>query len=217
MFIRQFHFPRVISIVTIFAIAMPLQIARADTVSTSFENLGAGTISIGMSPFTATFTNGNAMTVGNPAFYRTGSWSWHVSQGVTGLITLETPASNVDLWVKETPGGAGEVRAIDTGGATIATLQVSGAFQNFLVTRTATETLIASVEYQNTGTADVVMDDFSFTADLPTGEPLDDPIPAAIPQGSVEIQDLRDQRSRLLLHVLEHLGGQEDTLACRTG
>ena len=186
MFAKQRYFARAISIAAILTVLLPLQIVRADTVSTSFENVSAGTISIGTSPITATFTNGSAMTVGNPAFYHSGGWSWHVPQGVTGVVTFETPASDVGLWVRDTPGGAGQVRAIDTGGATIATLQISGAFQNFVVTRTAGETLIARVEYQNTGSADIVMDDFSFTANVAAG-PLDDPIPASIPLGTIEI------------------------------
>ena len=180
---------RVLSIVAAILLAAisPLS-ANADTVSTSFENVGAGSFTIGTSPITATFDGGNAQTVGNTAFYRTGAFSWHVASGATATISFETPASEVDLWIRDTPGGAGEVRAIDTGGATLATLAVTGAFQNFVVTRASGETLIDRIEYQNTGSADIVMDDFSFTADEPTGGALDDPIPAPVMQGSNEVQ-----------------------------
>jgi len=187
MFARLSRSGKLISVLMVFTLVL-CQAVRADTVSTSFENLGAGTISIGTSPITATFMGGNARTVGNAAFYHSGSWSWHVAAGVTATVTLETAASVVDLWVRNTTGGsAGEVRAIDTGGTTIATLTITGNFQNFVVTRGMGETLIASVEYQNTGSADIVMDDFSFTANEPTGGPLDDPIPATIALGSKEI------------------------------
>lgn len=188
MFTRNFNFRRLSSIVILIAIAQLFQTAQADTVTTSFESLGSGTISIGTSPITATFTGGNAQTVGNPAFYRTGAWSWHVATGSTGTVTFETSASVVNLWIRDTPGGSGEVRAIDTAGSTIATMTVTSAFQNFIVTRSGTETLIVRIEYQNTGNADIVMDDFSFTADTPSGMPIDDPIPGAIPLGSTEIQ-----------------------------
>ena len=104
--------------------ALLSQAAQADTVTTSFENLGGGTITIGTSPFTATFTGGNAQTVGVGAYYHSGAYSWHVAPGFTGTVTFETAASDVNLWVRDTPGGAGEVRAIDSGGATVATLTI---------------------------------------------------------------------------------------------
>ena len=62
------------------------RLVMADTVSTSFENLGAGDFSIGISPITATFSGGNAQTVGNPAFYRNGIFSWHVGPNTTATI-----------------------------------------------------------------------------------------------------------------------------------
>jgi len=176
-----------LSILMFAAIVALSQPARGDTVSTSFEGLSGGTISIGTSPITATFTEGNAQTVGVGAYYHSGIFSWHINAGTTAVVTFETAASAVDLWVRDTPGGAGEVRAIDSGGATVASLTITGSFQNFVVTRGAGETLIASVEYQNTGSADIVMDDFSFTADEPTGGPLDNPIVATIPLGPIEI------------------------------
>lgn len=189
MSIGRFRSSKKVSISTIFVCAILAASARADTVSTSFEGLGSGTISIGTSPFTATFTGGNARTVGNLNFYHTGSWSWHVAAGITATIAFETAASDVDLWVRDTPGGSGEVRAIDTAGVTVVTLVVSGSFQHLVVTRMPAETLIATIEYQNTGTADIVMDDFTFTAEQPSGGvPLDDPIPATIPRGMIEIQ-----------------------------
>ena len=163
-------------------------LVHAATVTTSFEGLGAGTFTIGTTPITATFSGGTAQTIGQPQFYRTGAFSWHVASGATGLIIFETDASEVDLWVRDTPGGSGEVRAIDTTGATLATMTVTNAFQNFVVTRTAGQTLIDRVEYENTGGADIVMDDFEFTAVEATGGPVDDPIPAPIPQGTKELQ-----------------------------
>ena len=187
MFTKLFRSSKLISTITILAVALLSQTARADTVSTSFENLGAGAFSIGTSPITAAFNGGTAQTVGNPAFYHSGAFSWHVSAGLTATVTFETPASVVDLWIRDTPGGAGQVRAIDIDGVTVMTLTVTNSFARFVVTRGAGETLIARVEYQNTGGSDIVMDDFSFTADEPTGGPLDNPIAATIPLGNAEI------------------------------
>jgi glucose/arabinose dehydrogenase len=187
MFTKLFGFNKLLATVSIVAIALLSQTARADTVSTGFENLNTGTISIGTSPITATFAGGNAQTVGIGAYYHSGLYSWHVSGGVTATVTFETPASVVNLWVRDTPGGAGEVRAVDTIGATVMSLTITNAFQNFVVTRGAGETLIARIEYENTGSSDIVMDDFSFTADEPSGGPLDNPIAATIQLGPIEI------------------------------
>jgi len=156
----------IIMVAMILATAIVVEAARADTVTTSFEGFATGTFSIGTSPISATFTGGNAQTVGNFQYYHTGRYSWHVSAGSIATITFESPASSVDLWYRNTPGGAGEVRAIDTGGAVIGTGTVTSTFQNFVVTRGAGNTLIASVEFENTGTADIVMDDVRFSATI---------------------------------------------------
>ncbi len=109
----------IITAVMILATAMVARAARADTVSTSFEGLGPGTFTVGTSPISASFAGGRAQTVGNSDFYHSGSFSWHVSAGSIATITFETPASSVDLWYRDTPGGAGEVRAIDTGSVVV--------------------------------------------------------------------------------------------------
>ena len=175
---------------TLLGIMLTTQASLADTVSTSFENLGAGDFTIGASPISATFAGGTAQTVGNLAFYRTGLFSWHVASGVTATVTFETAASEVNFWFRDTPnGGPVEVRVIDEGGVVVGQATGTQSFQNLTVTRMVGETLIASVEVENPGAQDIVVDDFEFTADVAVGGgPIDDPIPAAIPQGSTEIQ-----------------------------
>lgn len=183
----------VLALVAAFSFAAAFD-AAADTVSTSFETEPPGDFTIGTSPITAQFRNGNAMTVGNPALYQSGTHSWHVSAGVTGVIEFETPASEVDFWFRDAAGGGPSVaRVIDVNDAVVSQTTGSQSFQNVTVTRAQGETLIARVELEHqgaAGAADVVMDDFTFTAEAGGmgGQPLDDPIPAAIPQGDVTIQ-----------------------------
>ena len=74
--------------------------SQADTVSTSFEGLPSGDFTIGTSPITATFTSGTALTVGVPENYHTGLYSWHVHASTPAVISFETPASNIRLWIK---------------------------------------------------------------------------------------------------------------------
>ena len=62
------------------SIFMYSNIAAAESGSTSFEFRDSGTFSIGEAPFTATFVGGIAQTLGNPAYYHSGLFSWHVPQ-----------------------------------------------------------------------------------------------------------------------------------------
>lgn len=163
---------------------------RAETFSTSFETDPPGDFTIGMAPITASFENGNAQTVGNPGLYVTGSHSWHVGPGVTGIVAFETAASDVDFFFRNAPGaGPSTARVIDVDDNVISTTDGTQSFINISVSRMAGETLIDRVEIENSGGAsDVVVDDFSFTAEASMGGgPLMDPIPEAIPQG-VEIR-----------------------------
>ena len=179
------------------AIAVSLLVpglASADTVSTSFENDPSGDFTIGTAPITATFANGEAMTVGNAALYHSGTHSWHISASTTGVVTFETDASVVDLWFRNAnSAGPSEVRVIDVGGNVLSTTVGSQSFQNVVVNRNPGESLIASIEVENMGNSgDVVVDDVSFTAEAdapppPGPTPLDDPIPESIPVGT-EIQ-----------------------------
>lgn len=187
------------AIVTLFF--LPLVVA-AEVVTTSFEDNPNGDFTIGTSPVTATFTNGEAMTVGNGALYHSGIHSWHISPNTTGIVTFETAASVVDLWFRDASGaGPSEVRVIDVDGIVLSTTVGSQTFQNVVVSRASGETLIASVEVRNNGgSGDVVVDDFSFTAEEagmppPGPMPLEDPIPRPIPTGA-EIQ---------LAHVVDGL------------
>lgn len=161
--------------------------AEADTVSTSFESVPSGDFTIGTSPVTATFTNGNAQTVGNLALYVTGTHSWHISPGTTASVAFETPASEVTFFFRDTPdAGPSEARVLDVDGMVLSATTGTQSFQQITVTRAAGEPLIASVEVENSGgSGDVVVDDVSFTAEEPTvGGPLEDPIPEPIPLGA---------------------------------
>jgi len=168
-----------------------VQTAQAVDVSTSFEEFNnQSTVVIGTSPFTATFTGGNAKTIGNGTLYHTGSHSWHISPNATGTISLETNARAIDFWFRDAPGAASsEVRIIDENDTVLLTANGSQSFTMVNLSRTGGESLIARVEVESSGGADTVVDDFSFSADL-SAVPFnaDNPIVDAIPIGSISVE-----------------------------
>ena len=74
--------------------------AAAPDVFTSFEFSAAGPFSVGVAPFTATYSNGNAESRGIPSFYITGLNSWHVLIGTSATVTFGTLPSSVNFFVR---------------------------------------------------------------------------------------------------------------------
>ena len=88
---------------------------------TGFETVGAGDFTVGTAPFTAVFAGGLADTRANPALYRDGIRSWHITGAAT--ITLATPASTLSFWTRTVPtGGTATIVVRDTAGAMIDTI-----------------------------------------------------------------------------------------------
>ena len=141
--------------------------AHAITFATSFETEPPGDFSIGVSPITATFTGGNAQTVGDFSLYRTGTHSWHVGRNITAVISFETPANDIELFFRDIPGGGpSEVRVIDVNEAVLLTVSGSQQFQRVAVENIPDgQPLIDRIEVQNSGFVDLVVDDFRFTAE----------------------------------------------------
>ena len=128
-------------------------LSHATTVSTSFEGLPGGDFTIGTSPITATFTNGDALTVGVSVNYLTGTYSWHVHAQEPAVISFETPASNVSLWIRNPEGtGPSTVRVIDVNDNVVSTTSGTSSFQLVEVSRTTGQSLIDRVEIRNSST-----------------------------------------------------------------
>lgn len=146
------------------ALSMPAQ-AHLEFFFTSFEFDDAGTFSVGETPLTATFTGGEAQRIGVGAYYKTGSHSWHVPNAGTSVVTFETPADQVDFWVRDTVGAAASTfRVYDTSNILLREGSGTQAFDNIIVTRGGGQSRIARVEFESAGGGDTVVDDFSFAA-----------------------------------------------------
>ena len=135
----------------------------AADVLTDFEFTAIGGFSVGTPPYTATFSNGNAETSGDPAFHISGISAWHVLVGTTATVTFETMPNTLTLHVRTgNTAAVGEVDILDENGVLIQRVVPTEVFQVIDVSRVNGETLIGSVEITNINGGDVVVDDLTF-------------------------------------------------------
>ncbi len=135
---------------------------------TSFEFAANGPFDVGTSPFTATFSSGTAQTVGNPALYVTGAFAWHVSGGDTADVTFESAPAELNFWARTQDNNAsGTLTVFDTDNVQIFQTAVPAAYQQFNISRTASQSRIGRLEVDSTGVNDVVVDDLTFTVNNP--------------------------------------------------
>ncbi len=171
--------------------AAPLVELAAATVTTSFESPETAPITVGPSPISLTISAGQALTLGQKDKYHSGNFALHIRPGETSTGTFETDASAVSFWVLSAgPGATGTIRVFDENNAELLSGTPTGIYVQHSVVRAPGETLIRSFEIANTGTEDIVVDDLSFTAEVVVPPPPfdpDDPIPAGIATGSVDI------------------------------
>ena len=166
------------------------QSSLAATESTSFEFDIDGTFNVGTTPFTATFTDGVAETRGNPALYISGLNAWHVRSGVNASATFETLPHTLSFFVRnDNSGVSSEVRIIDADGLILQTIAVTNSYQQVSLSRSNGESLVASVEFDNMGGGDIVVDVFAYTADDPVPDfDSSNPIAEIISNGTVTVQ-----------------------------
>ena len=132
-------------------------------VFTSFEFNAAGPFSVGTSPFTATFSNGNAETRDVRAFYITGTHAWHILIGTSATVSFETLPSTLSFWVRtENAIVVSDIQILDENGALIMAVTPTNDFQQIVVNRAAGQTLIGSFVVTSTSGGDVVIDDLTF-------------------------------------------------------
>ena len=142
-----------------------LSVAAAD-VFTSFEFNATGGFTIGTTPYTATYSNGNAETRGVPAFYISGVNAWHILVGTSATVTFETLPNTLSFWVRtETAGNISNIDIFDENGVLIRNVVPTNAYQMISVVRGAGQALIGSMVVTSTSGGDVVIDDLTFGYD----------------------------------------------------
>jgi len=129
-------------------------------VSTGFENVGAGTFTVGPVPFTATFAGGVAESRAVPGLYRDGINSWHVLGAAT--INFATPANTLSFWTRTVSNGdMATIVVRDTGGGVIDTIIPPDMIITEFTINSAGGPLIGSVDITVT-TGEIVIDVVTF-------------------------------------------------------
>lgn len=179
-----FHFYRVVVVL----ISFLSRSALAVDVSTGFEGISQSSFVVGTSPISATFTGGVSQTAVKPGLYHGGIFSWHINGNNTGIVDFENGVNAVEFWIKGAPGASpAAVRVIDENQSIILTENSRTSFSMVNLARSNDESLIARIEVENTGGADIVIDDFGFSADVPVVFDPANPIPDKIPVGDITI------------------------------
>ncbi len=132
-------------------------------VFTSFEFDAAGPFSVGTSPFTASFSNGNAENRDKRDFYITGDNAWHILISTSATVTFETLPRSLSFWVRtENATDVSDIQILDENSALIMAVIPTNAYQEIILTRAAGETSIGSMVVTSTSGGDVVIDDLTF-------------------------------------------------------
>jgi glucose/arabinose dehydrogenase len=164
--------------------------ATAQDIVTGFEfNDTSGEFVLGVSPRAATFTSGEAKSVGVLSLYHGGLSSWMIDAGGTGTVDFETPAAALVFFFRDQASDVDSVlTATDSAGQILATfagtenawtrVDLSGAAPVARITLLNNAAPGALGRYS-------VIDDLSASAF--ESVPLLDPIPEPIPQSAVEV------------------------------
>ncbi len=168
-----------------------IPISYSSDVSTSFETTNtSGSFTLGTPPKTVTFTDGEAKFAGISSLYHSGSQAFMV-QNNTAIITFETPAAMINVFLKAQSGAVGATVSIyDINDNLVESYSATTSWQEIDLVSTEG---ISRIELMNTTSSYAVFDDFSFTALTETPTPvdpikLDDPIGFPIFSGGLKLK-----------------------------
>ena len=193
--LRALRFAKFFSFTAIAIIVFAISInSYGDDLATSFEfDDTSGEFTLGTSPQSATFTGGEAKSVGNFDLYHTGFRSWMIESGNAGSITLETPSQKVNLFFRDASSGVGSVLTLlDVNGQEVATFNGTETdWREVDITLESEAPRIKSITLANNDTSlgnYTVIDDFSFCIDVDGDvSGIENPIPRPIMEGEISI------------------------------
>lgn len=166
---------------------------HAAELNTSFEfNNTSGFFSLTDESVSASFSGGEAKSVGNFSLYHTGMNAWMIAPGGTGNIDFNPPAQELSVFFRTQSGNdASTLDFLDSESNVLVSFPGSSAnWTEVNVSETVLGKPVARVVLRNeTGQGYAVLDDLSVIIQpAQTGQRLDDPISASIQKGSVRIR-----------------------------
>ena len=166
---------------------------QAATITTSFEfNNTSGFFTLTDNDASATFSGGEAKSVGIFSLYHSGANAWMIAPGATGNIDFNPPAQELTVFFRTQSGNnSSTLELLDSDGQILGSFP--GTSASWAEINASVATLgkpVAKITLRNqSANGYAVLDDLSvIAAESSTGQRFDNPIPASIQRGSVRLR-----------------------------
>jgi|CXWL01.1.fsa_nt_gi hypothetical protein len=185
---KQYH-----SILSLLFLLNTLSALQAAEITTSFEfNNTSGSFALTDTGFSATFSGGEAKSVGIFSLYHSGANAWMISPGATGNIDFNPPAQELTAFFRIQSGNNSSILELLDGDG-----QILGSFPgtsaNWTEIHASAASLgkpVAKIILRNQSASGyAVLDDLHVIASESSSDVrLDDPIPAPVQKGSIRLR-----------------------------
>ncbi len=166
---------------------------QAAEITTSFElNNTSGSFTLTDTGFSATFSGGEAKSVGIFSLYHSGANAWMISPGATGNIDFNPPAQELTVFFRTQSGNnSSTLELLGSDGQILGSFP--GTSSNWTEINASTASLgkpVAKIILRNQSASGyAVLDDLHVIApESPANVRLDDPIPAPVRKGSIRLR-----------------------------
>ena len=177
----------------LWAFLMPFHALKAEEINTGFEfSDTSGFFTLTSGSATASFSGGEAKSIGNFSLYHSGMNAWMINPGTTGEIAINPPAQTISVYFRVQSGNNASVLELLDGDGQIL-ISFPGSSSNWTEVVADAAFLgksIAKVVLRNQSAQGyAVLDDLSLlTSDEPVEQRLDNPIPETIQKGSIRLR-----------------------------
>lgn len=176
----------------LFLLKIPFM-SQAAEIETSFEfNNTSGSFTLTDDAASATFSGGEAKSVGNFSLYHSGLNAWMIPSGSTGNIDFIPPAQELKVFYRTESGNdASVLELLDSDGQVLASFAgTSSNWTEVNVDMTTMSKPVTRVVLRNEmGQGYAVLDDLSAVATQASpGQRLEDPLPVPIQKGTIRLR-----------------------------
>ncbi|MEK7779766.1 MAG: hypothetical protein AAB293_06840, partial [Pseudomonadota bacterium] len=168
-------------------------VLQAAEINTSFEfNNTSGSFALTDAGFSATFSGGEAKSVGVFSLYHSGANAWMISPGATSNIDFNPPAQELTAFFRTQSGNnSSTLELLDGDGQILGSFPGTSAnWTEIHVSAASLGKPVAKIILRNQSASGyAVLDDLHvITSESPAGVRLDDPILAPIQKGSIRLR-----------------------------